>query len=154
MFACIHLHLGIHEPCHTRRGVAHLCVPVLSLHVTTVRGLLMDRGSIHRRATCHTAAQLISLLPRVLAVHLAVSTPHFPHISHSHELLFLPKSLSQQEGQGRRKKVLCQVVAQEKTEYAHVSYIIFIVSLPFFSINSNHPPTTVHLGFSHDSWQI
>lgn len=111
----------------------------------------MDRCSTHGVAICHTAAQLSSLLPFVLVVPLAISTPCFPHSGHSCELLF-PQSLSHQEGQG--VKVLSQIVTQEKSQCAHVSYIIFTLSLPFFSMNSNHPPTAVHLGFSHDSGQI
>lgn len=125
-------------------------LPVLGLHAMPAQGL--PEAQRHpQEGKMPTAAQFISLPSSALLAPLAISTPYFPHTSHSHELLFLPKSLSHQEGQG---KVLCQIVTQEKSECAHVSYIIFTLSLPFFSINSNHPPTAVHLGFSHDSWQI
>lgn len=36
---CVHLHLGIHELCHTWRGAAHLYLPILSLHAVLAHGL-------------------------------------------------------------------------------------------------------------------
>lgn len=147
MFVYLHLHLGIHE-----LSLMESCpsLPVLGLHAMPAQGL-PEAQRYPQEGKMPTAAQFISLPSSAPVVPLAISTPYFPHTSHSHDLLFLPKSLSHQEGQG---KVLCQIVTQEKSECAHVSYIIFTLSLPFFSINSNHPPTAVHLGFSHDSWQI
>lgn len=116
----------------------HIFVSQFWVHAMLVHGLPdgqmqhpQDGNILH----CCSAKLPLSF---VLVVPLAISRPYFPQTSHSCELLILPKSLSHQEGQGRSKKVLCQIVTQEKSECAHALFLYW-ASLFSLLIPTTHP---------------